>query len=198
MNKKERIAQTDKDMIVSYLRSEVGEIVESWVLWREFIIIQNKIRPEGFLELIENQDYNKINIIEEKFKDDIISRLSELSEEKVGQVTFHFAAKKINILESEVKEFRKFIEKNNFSNKRNQYISHKTLPASWKELRAPHRIPYFTILRGIAFALILMKKIDIHHYGQEVRLQWIKMRKKRYDFTALAKIDFFLLPLIRK
>lgn len=197
MNKKERIIQTDEDIIVSNLRCEVGEIVESWILWREFIIIKDKIRPEGLKALIENKEFNRIKIIAEKFKDDIISRLSELSEEKVGQITFHFAAKKFNILESEIMEFRKFIKKNNFNDRRNQYISHKTLPSSWDKIRAPHRIPYFTILRGIAFALILMKKIDIHHHGQGIKLQWIKMRKKRYDFTAPAKIDFMLLPYVR-
>ena len=187
MNKKERIVQTDTDILVSNLRCEVGEIVESWVLWREFIIIKDKLRPAGLKELMENQEFNRIKIIAEKFKDDIISRLSELSEEKVGQINFHFASKKFNILESEVKDFKNFIKKNNFSDRRNQYISHKTLPSTWEEHRAPHQICYFTILRGIAFALILMKKIDIHHHGKGIKLKWIKMRKKRYDFHLTCK-----------
>lgn len=147
-----KFVKTNTENLISNLRGELGEIIVSWILMRDFIMISNKIRPADLKEQMQNKDINRIKIIIEKFKNDTISRLSELGQDKVGQINFYFASKKLSILKEEVVEYEYFIKRNKFRDRRNQYISHKQLPPTWEGHRAPQRISYLTILRGIAKA----------------------------------------------
>ncbi|MNY56600.1 hypothetical protein D3C86_1926950 [compost metagenome] len=72
------------------------------------------------------------------------------------------------------------------------------MPPTWQEYQAEYRITYLTILKALAKALILMKKIDRVHIGEDSNEQWNKMRKKRYDYSMPAKAGYLLLPYLRK
>ena len=135
-------------------------------------------------------------MIKSKFQNEVISRLSELGQTKFGRLNFHFAASILGVLQEDVKGFRKFLKDNELTDRRNEYISHKELPTKWEDIRAPHRISYCTILRGIAFALIIMKKIDSVHLGPQSRLQWIELRKSRYEHHMPASSAYMLLPYL--
>ncbi len=123
--------------------------------------------------------------------------MSELSHKSYGKVNFFFATSKVKSLESEFKDFEKFIKDNHFKINRNQFISHKHLPPTWDEHQAEHRISYLTTLKGIAKALILMKKIDSIYLGEISNQQWHKIRKKRYEYSIPAKASYLLLPYLK-
>ena len=188
---------TDIENLISNLRGEVGEIIQSWILMRDFYNLSSELQTDNITEDIKNQELNKINLIKKRFQDDIISRLSELGHKSFGKVNFYFATKKLNALEPEFKAFEKFIKDNHIKAKRDEYISHKKLPPTWDEHRSEHRISYLTTLKGIAKALILMKKIDSIYLGENSNQQWIKMRAKRYDFSMPGKVAYSLLPYLR-
>jgi hypothetical protein len=188
---------TETNNLISTLRGELGEIIQSWTLMRDFYLLSNQLRSDNFLENIDNQQLNKINLIKNKFQDEIVSRLSELSHKSFGKVNFYFATNKLKALDTEFKDFEKFVKENNLKAKRDEYISHKKLPPTWDEHQAEYRITYLTTLKGIAKALILMKKIDRIHIGENSNQQWIKMRKKRYDYSMPAKAGYLLLPYLR-
>jgi hypothetical protein len=195
---KSTFKKTATDNLVSNLRGEIGEIIASWILMRDYMIISNRLSSHEIEEDIDNQELVRIHITIDVFKNDIISRLSELSERTFGQVNFHFASQKLKILQSEVLEFQKFIKNSNFKDRRNEYISHKKLPPNWEDHQAPHRITYKTLLRGIAFSLILMKEIDRTILGLKAKKQWNLLREKRYNLTSPPSIAYILLPYYRK
>lgn len=145
---------TETNNLISTLRGEVGEIIQSWTLMRDFYVLSSQLRSDNIMENINNQELNKINMVKNKFQDEIISRLSELSHKSYGKVNFYFATNKLKSLEAEFKDFEKFIKENNFKTKRDEYISHKKMPPTWEEHRAEYRITYLTTLKGIAKALI--------------------------------------------
>ena len=58
---------------------------------------------------------------------EIVARLSELAEAKIGQLTFYFASQKLKALATEVEAFSDFIVREKFQQKRNLDISHKNL-----------------------------------------------------------------------
>lgn len=189
--------KTDIDNLIGTLRGEVGEIIESWTLMRDFYVLSAKLQTDNIQEDLKNTDLNRVNIIKSKFQDEIISRLSELGYKVYGRVNFHFAADKLKILQNEVKEFEDFLVQNNFRARRNEYISHKNLPPNWDDHRAPYRITYQTMLRGIAMAVSIMKKFDYHHLGSGTKAQWIEMRARRYNYNLSAGMAYLLLPHIR-
>jgi hypothetical protein len=189
---------TSTDNLISNLRGEIGEIIASWILMRDYMIISKKLSSPDIKEDLDNQELIRIQITIDVFRNDIISRLSELSEKTFGQVNFYFASQKLKILQSEVSEFQKFIKNSKFKDRRNEYISHKKLPPNWEDHRAPHRIPYKTLLRGITISLILMKTIDTHFLGPIAKKQWMILRKKRYNLTSPPSVAYILLPYYRK
>jgi hypothetical protein len=189
---------TTTDNLISNLRGEIGEIIASWIMMRDYMILSNQIRSDDFKKDLDNQELIRVQITVNIFRNDIISRLSELSEKKYGQINFYFASQKLTILETDVIEFQKFIKRANFKDRRNEYISHKKLPPLWEDHRAPHRIVYKTILRAIAFSLILMKKIDLNYLGPSAKRQWQLLRKKRYDLTSPPSVAYLLLPYYSK
>ena len=195
---KSTFKKTAIDNLISNLRGEVGEIIASWILMRDYMIISKQLSSPNIKEDIDNQELVRIHITIDVFRNDIISRLSELSEKTFSQVNFYFASQKLKILQSEVLEFQKYIKNSKFKDRRNEYISHKKLPPNWEDHRAPHRISYKTLLRGIAFSVILMKKFDSYFLGPIAKKQWMILRKKRYNLTSPPSVAFILLPYYRK
>jgi hypothetical protein len=193
MSKKLRIHTTDTDNLVSNLRGEVGEIIFTWVLMRDLMVQANKLRTSDLKKDLNNPHLITLEILVDKLSDEIVARLSELAEPKIGHLTFYFAQEKLKQFEGEVKDYQRFIKRNRFHEKRNYDISHKELPEKWSDHKYIH-IPYQTLLRGIAAALRLMKKIDTVVLGLRARYLWREMRKRRYKPILPVRVGYLLLP----
>lgn len=188
-----RIHQTDEDNLASNLRGEVGDIVGTWVL-RRLLRAQIAVNSSGDIEKdVDDGHLGFLGMIAEKLQDSIIGQLSELAQEKIGRLNFHFAAIKLKALASEAAEFRSYVVRNKFVEKRNYSISHKELPETWTEHRHIH-IPEPKVTRAVAMALHLIKKIDRHRLGPSARFLWYEMRKRRYNFAMPGRIGYMLLP----
>jgi len=194
--KKLRVHQADTGNLVSNLRGEIGEIITSWVLYKDLMLGIHKIKSPDPSENINNPGMNRIFTLTDKLSDDIVARLSELAEKKIGGLNFRFASVKLDNLGEETEEFIKFIEKNKFKDKRNKDISHKELPEQWSDHKYLHIEPRL-ILKGIAKALRLMKKFDDLFLGPSAKFSWYEMRKKRYEPMSPPKVGYLLLPHLR-
>ena len=194
-NKNLRIHKTDTDNLISNLRGEIGEIVFTWTLMRSFMDQSSGLRTSDIKRDFENQDLVMLEALRDKLHDEIVARLAELAERKVGRLTFYFAHQKINHLGKETAEFTRFIEENRFREKRNYDISHKELPEKWTDHKSIH-IPYRVTVRGIVMALRLMKKIDALHLGPRAKYLWREMRGRRYTSPYPAKFGYMLLPYL--
>ena len=196
--KKLKIYQTDPGNLISNLRGEIGEIITSWVLYKDLILIIHRIKSSDPLENIKDPSLNRLFTLTDKLTDDIVARLSELAEKKIGRLNFHFASEKLNKLGMETDEFIKYIKKNNFKEKRDKDISHKELPEQWSDHRYLHIKPKI-ILKGIAIAHCLIKKFDNLHLGPSAKFLWYEMRKKRYEPMPMPspKSGYLLLPYLR-
>jgi hypothetical protein len=188
-----RIYNTEIDNLISNLRGEVGEVIATWVMMRNFMAQANQLRTTDYLKDLENPQLGLLNTLTDKLEDEIVSRLAELAEQKVGRLTFYFAHLKINALEKESSDFTRFIRKNRFEEKRNYDISHKELPEKWTDHKSIN-IPYFVILKGIAKAFQLMKKVDTIHLGSRAKYLWRESRKRRYKPMYPAKVGYMILP----
>ena len=200
-NQKLRISKTKIDNLVSNLRGEVGEITTTWTMLRRLMASANALRSKNetledrFKEDANNDDLKFLDCLSDKLSDEIVARLSELSEAKIGQLTFYFAAVKLGAFHSEAKAFRRFIEKHGFLEKRNLDISHKELPEEWSDHR--HRnIKSRLILECVALALIIMKKIDRKVIGPSSPYLWREVRRKRYSVMNPPKVSYMLLPFM--
>lgn len=188
-----RVVNTQLDNLVSNLRGEVGEVVTSWVLLRHIMASERGLFSDDPAKDMANENLAFISMLREKLSDEIIARLSELAEPKIGRLTFHFAAVKLGQLDEEVRRFNSFISRNRFQEKRNYDISHKELPEEWSQ----HQmivIPYRTVLKGIAMALRLMKRIDRIVLGPSAVYLWPEMRKKRYRLMNPASAAYMMMP----
>ena len=145
---------------------------------------------------IGNRELAFLDILIQKLEDEIIAKLAELGDEKVGRTNFHFASLKLNALADETRDFAKFVVAKQFRRKRNQEIAHREQPEQWFEDRPIH-IPYRTMLRGLALAVRLMKAIDRLHLGPASPYLWGEARKKRGEFLAPARTAYLLLPHLR-
>ncbi len=192
-----RVIRTEKDNLISNLREEVGEIVTTWILYKYLITERRKLRTDDLKADMSNRQLVFLNMLSQKMRDEIIARLSELSETKIGRLTFYFAAEKIKALQDDSEKFTNFIEINGFRKKRNWDISHKELPEKWSDQKAPVHIPYTKLVWAIAFALRLMKKIDRIVLGPSAPFLWREMRKRRYRLIYPAKASYMLLPYLR-
>lgn len=192
-SKKLRIHNTDINNLVSNLRGEVGEIIFTWVLMRNLMAKSSRRHTDDPVEKIANDELRTLYVLIDKLMDEIVARLSELAEEKIGRLTFHFAQLKLGQFQKDVSAFARFIKSNKFHEKRNQHISHKELPEKWSDHKHIH-IPYPVVLRGIAYALRLMKKIDRHILGPSAPYLWREMRKRRYLPTNPVRTGYMLLP----
>jgi hypothetical protein len=188
-----RVKNTQLDNLVSNLRGEVGEIITSWVLLRHMMASQHGMFSDDPGKDMANESLAFVSMLREKLADEIVARLSELAEPKIGRLTFHFAAVKLGRFEDEVRAFSGFIARGKFHEKRNYDISHKELPEEWDQHQHLH-IPYRTMLRGIAMALRLMKRIDRLVIGPAAKHLWREMRKRRYKLMNPAKAAYLMLP----
>lgn len=195
IRKQHRIHQTELDNLVSNLRGEVGEVITAWILWRWIRAQQTTLQSPDIAADMQNPDLIVVNILGKKLQDDLIARLSELGQEKVGRLTFHFASKKIGSFEAEAQAFMRFVRANGFNEKRNLDISHKELPETWDQHRF-RMISHWTILRAIALALRLMKKIDEEVYGPSIIRQWQEVRRRRYAPMYPPSAGYLILPYI--
>jgi len=193
--KKLRIHNTETDNLISNLRGEVGEVVFAWVLMRSLMIQSAELQTQDMLKDLENPQLSVLDALADKLDDEIIARLAELAEDKVGRLNFYFVHLKIPQIKKEADEFARFVERNHFREKRNYDISHKELPEKWTE-RKSISIPYPTLLRGIVLALRLMRQIDATHLGPRAKYQWREMRRRRYKITYPAKAHYMLLPYL--
>lgn len=193
---KKIIKDTDPEVLISHLRAEIGDIIDSWILYRHFKLTSQKLQTDDIRADSKNRDLNFLYMVTGKFRDDIIARIAELGDKKVGQLTFHFATRKFKALESEVDTFEKFVKDNKFVDRRNNFISHKNLKPTWAGNKAPDTISYRTMTKAIAMAIRLMKKFDEVHYGPKIRRQWHLVRKSRYEFTLSRKAEYMVMPLI--
>jgi hypothetical protein len=144
---------------------------------------------------LENRHLLILNALIDKLEDEIASRLSELAQFKIGRLNFSFAYRKLGQSEADVRQFAKFVEKSRIKEKRDRYVSHKDLPEKWDDHRLLH-IPYSTLVKGVAHALRLMKKVDSIFLGPSAKFLWREMRTKRYDPLYPASVSYLLLPYL--
>jgi hypothetical protein len=195
-NEKFRIKKTQLNNLISNLRGEVGEIITSWVLLRHMMARQRELMSNDIAKDLANQDLVFVNLLEDKLAAEIVGRLSELAEPKIGRLTFHFASTKIANLTKETEAYRAFIKRHKFQKKRNYDISHKELPEEWSQHRHIH-IPYRTILRGIGKAVRLMKGFDRIFLGPAAKRLWREMKKRQSILTAPPSVAYMMLPYFR-
>jgi hypothetical protein len=188
-----RIHNTQLDNLISNLRGEIGEIITSWVLLRHIMAKQGELTSDDIAKDMRNESLAFVSMLRTKLADEIVARLSELGESKIGRLTFFFAAQKLKKLDNEVQAFSTFIMREKFQQKRNADISHKELPEQWAK-HGPIVIPYRTLRRGIGHALRLMKTIDGIVLGPAAKYLWREMRKKRYQLMAPASAMYMMVP----
>jgi hypothetical protein len=191
-----RVVNTQLDNLISNLRGEVGEIITSWVLLRYMMARERELMSEDIAKDLANQDLVFVGLLRNKLADEIVGRLSELAEAKVGRLTFHFASTKVSKLGEEVERYRAFILRNKFQEKRNHDISHKELPETWSEHKHLH-ISYRTMLKGIGKAVRLMKAFDRIFLGPGAKYLWHEMKKKQSVLMAPANTAYMMLPYLR-
>jgi hypothetical protein len=188
-----RIKNTQLDNLISNLRGEVGEVITSWVLLRHMIERERQLSSNDVAKDFANDNITFVRMLRTKLADEIVARLSELGEQKIGRLTFHFAAVKLGRLEAEACVFKTFIVRQRFQQKRNIDISHKECPEEWAK-HGPIVIPYLTLLRCVGHALRLMKKIDRIVLGPASKYLWREVRKKRYKLMSPASVAYMLVP----
>ncbi len=154
------------------------------------------MRTADLLQDMENASLNRLFVPADRLLDDVVARLSELAEKKVGRLNFYFASIKLKVLDADVDDFTDYIQRNRFEEKRNANISHKELPEKWPDHKSLHIEPRI-ILRGIAKALRLMKRFDLLHLGPSAAYLWREARKRRYQLVAPPKAGYLLLPHLR-
>lgn len=194
--KKLRVTKTDADYLVSNLRGEVGEVVTTWLLLRQLMAESSRLSSEDPAKDIQNRQLAFLRLLSGKLENELVARLSELAEEKIGRLTFHFAAQKLNRFHSEVAAFGAYIVLHGVRDKRNKDISHKELPETWSDHHHRH-IPYRVLIRATALAIRLMKRIDRQVLGPSAPYLWREARKRRYQFMSPPLVGYMLLPYLR-
>lgn len=189
------VARTDADNLVANLRGEVGEVITTWLLMRYFMGQAARLASGDPQKDIANRDLLFVNLLADKLRDELIGRLSELAESKVGQLTFYFAAKKLGKFAAETAGFTEFVVKHRVREKRNRDVSHKQLPERWSDHRNIE-IPYRILVRAVALAVRLMKRIDRHALGPSAPYSWREARKRRYMFMSPPRAGYMLVPYL--
>jgi len=192
-NEKLKIARTDTDNLVANLRGEVGEVITTWLLMRHFMNAAAQLGSGDVAKDLGNRDLLFVNLLADKLCDELVARLSELAEEKVGQLTFYFAARKLGCLADDAEAFTRYVIKERIRDKRNRDVSHKQLPEQWSGHRMLH-IPYKVRVRAVALALRLMKRIDRYVLGASAPYVWREARKRRYTFMSPPRVGYMLIP----
>jgi hypothetical protein len=193
---KQKLHNTELDNLISNLRGEVGEILLTWLLYIKLKKTARYLYTPDIEKDLRDPDIAFFEILAEKLENEIVSRLSELSEQEIGQLTFYFAQQKLLDrvdLKSDVAEYKKFVEKNHFKAKRNQFISHKQLPEKWTE----HKDIFISIPKigkCVALAVKLMIKIDKIFLGPSAIYLWRETLKKKSAPMMPLHTIFILLP----
>src|SRR5438067_5899145 len=119
---KRRMGSTPSDYLLSNLAGELSEIGTCWILMRQFIVSGNRLRSDDISKDLSNPDLTFVYVLNDKLEDDLVARLSELAEAKIGRLNFYFAAEKLGKFHDDVKLFSDYIARNGFRKKRNQSI----------------------------------------------------------------------------
>jgi hypothetical protein len=188
-----RIHRTDVDNLVSNLRGEIGDIITTWVLYKTLCSQIARQSSEDVEKDLSDHNLAALRMIVDKLRDAIIAQLSELAQEKIGRLNFYFAATKLKAFESEARQFSRYIDRHRFTEKRNYDISHKELPETWSEHKHIH-VAEAHVVRAIAMALRLIKKVDCLRIGPATRYLWYEMRKQRYELRLPGRAAYMLLP----
>jgi len=194
-NDKLVLARTNIENLVSNLRGEVGEAITTWLLMRHFIASALQQQSGDIDKDVSNKNVQFAHLLGDKLSDELVGRLSELAEKKIGQLTFHFAARKLGLFEAEADAFTAYILKSKIRDKRNRDVSHKQLPGEANKQTYLH-IEYRVLLRAVARALRLMKRIDRHVLGPCAPFVWKEARKRRYDFLSPPRAGYMLVPYL--
>lgn len=192
-NPKLKIANTELDNLIGNLRGEVGEIITDWVIMRQFMGRSRQLASPDPAKDMTNPEYTFVNLLVDKLRDELIGRLSEIAEKKVGRLTFYFAAQKLKAFEAEADAFEKYIIKHEIRRMRNRDVSHKELPEKWSD-HYSLRIPYKVQVRAVAMALRLMKRIDRKVLGPSSPYCWREARKRRYTHMSPPRAGYMLVP----
>ncbi len=195
-NNKHKLHNTQLDNLISNLRGEVGEILLTWNLFLRLRRNTRYLYSNDFEKDLRNPDIALMEILTDKLEDEIISRLSELAEQEIGQLTFYFAQRKLEDkvdLSKEVLEFKDFVIKGRLKDKRNQHISHKQLPETWTEHKEIH-IPILTIGKCLSLGVKLMIKIDKVFLGPSTIYLWREVLKNKSVPMRPLGTNFMVLP----
>jgi hypothetical protein len=195
VNDKLVLARTDTDNLMANLRGEVGEVITTWLLMRHFISGARRVQSGDLDKDLKDKNMQFANLLADKLGDELVGRLAELADNKIGQLTFYFAVRKLNSFEKEAVAFTKYIVKTKIRDKRNRDISHKELPGQKPGQKYLH-IEYRILLRAVALALRLMKKMDRHIIGTAAPFPWKEARKRRYEFLSPPHAGYMLIPYL--
>jgi hypothetical protein len=188
------LKQTEPEKLISMLRAEIGEIIQSWIDLKIYTAKAIELQTDNLQDDIYNQHLILINLVRSKFRDDLVSRLSELSSSGYGKLNFHFASNKLGIYEDEIKAFRKYLVDKHFVFKRNKNISHKQMSPTWDQIDPEPHIPYIALVKAIGWAVLIMKNFDKAYLGEKYILVWREERKQRYELTFSGRAKYLLLP----
>ena len=64
---------------------------------RHFISAAATLKDSDIKRDFANRNLQFVNLLADKLGDELVGRLSELAENKIGQLTFHFAARKLGL-----------------------------------------------------------------------------------------------------
>jgi hypothetical protein len=193
---KHKLHNTQLDNLISNLRGEVGEIILTWKLFLRLRRNTRYLYSPDIGNDFQNPDIALLEILTEKLEDEIVSRLSELAEQEIGQLTFYFAQRKLEDkidLSTDVLNYKKFVEKEGLKDKRNQFISHKQLPETWTDHKDIF-ISIPTIGKCLSLAVKLMIKIDNIFLGPSAIYLWREVLKKKTPPMRPLNTNFMLLP----
>jgi len=192
------LKQTDPEKLINMLRSEIGEIIQSLIDLNIYNFKAAELQTENIIEDMENKNLQLLNLVRSKFKDDIISRLSELSSSKHGRLNFNYAADKFKIQKDEIKEFRKYLDEKHMIFHRNKNIAHKEMSPTWEQIDPKPAIKNRVLLQAVVWSIKIMKQFDREYYGENFSLIWKEERKRRYNFEMPASARYLLLPIIAR
>lgn len=195
VNSRLRVNKTNLDALLGNIRCEVGEAITNWILLRHLMTASRELESNDISKDMKNNNLAFIYALKSRVKEDLILTLAGLAERKTDRVTFHFAAIKTGEFLCEEDKFRKFIERNKLKQKRDREIAHREQPLDWPE-QGDVIITYKVLLKALAMAIRLMKKIDVKINGIKSIEQWHKIRKRRYNLTFPAKAEYLLLNFI--
>lgn len=177
-----RLESTDTDVLVANLRSEVIEVIQTFVMLGEQSRVVARLREDAQDEAARGDELGRAVYMSAKLENELVLRLSGLADKKIGRATFHFASQKLEVLAAEEEEFRKFVDKSRIKAKRNQQVAHREVPEAWGSLR-PIWVEARAIARAVAAARILMRRFDAVHLGPAAKYLWRESRRRRHDFS---------------